>query len=132
LTDTKISLIETRFDYGECEGEFSLATTVNMADMCFADGRLINFGNSNFFLNLPSPNPAVSKTVVKFGVGFETETVMEIISATGGNSIKLINERLESGEYEIDLPVSTLPNGSYIISYRSGPFVGTQKLIISK
>ncbi len=80
----------------------------------------------------PEPNPANNDVKLKFGVGLDCRTDIEIYNNLGKLVYKVVSQDLKNGEYEAFIPLRDLSNGSYFIKMISGPFVKTEHLLINK
>jgi hypothetical protein len=45
---------------------------------------------------------------------------------------KPVNQVLQIGKYSVNVPVTSLPSGTYFYTMKSGPFEQTQKMIVVK
>ncbi len=106
--------------------------TIAVTMVCYAEGRLVKIGSSQFSLEAPQPNPARDVTTVPYSTGIELSTSFELIDAMG-NVVKTIETPvLKSGQYELTVETSTLPSGLYILRMISGPYSSTQTISVVK
>lgn len=77
------------------------------------------------------PNPASSMATVHYPAEEETPLTVEILDVFGKVGARL-QFSATAGYNEIDLPIATLPNGSYWVRIGNNKAQTTKKLIISK
>ncbi|HEY5534025.1 MAG TPA: T9SS type A sorting domain-containing protein [Ignavibacteria bacterium] len=95
-------------------------------------------GEYKLFQNYPNPFNPVTK--IKFDVAEHTpnplsrgENVsLKIYDITGREIQTLVNEKLNSGTYEVTFDGSNYASGVYFYKLRSGEFVETKKLVLLK
>jgi hypothetical protein len=86
----------------------------------------------NFKLFQNYPNPFNPSTTINFQIQ-ETEFVtLKVYDILGNEITTLVNEKKESGSYNIAYNASGLSSGTYIYQLRMGSFVETKKLILIK
>ncbi len=86
-----------------------------------------------FELRTISPNPVgASGTKIDFGVGYDTQTRIDIIGSNGEIVATLVNERLNGGSYTLNFVPNNLASGSYIVRMISGSNSYTQRLQVVK
>lgn len=105
---------------------------VNLQDICFTDGRLIEISKERYSLSEPNPNPANDKIDLTFSVALDGQTKLEIVNSMGETVYTVVDASIKSGVYQAVVPTMDLSSGVYIVRLISGPFVRTQKLMISK
>lgn len=117
--------------HGVCQVQDTLGATVTLKDICYLKGRLVVVGKP-YLLKEPVPNPAADAFNLSFQVGLKGQTTVEIYNAMGALVATLVDEKLLEGEYNINASAAGLPSGAYHLIMRSGSFVDTKRLIISK
>lgn len=106
--------------------------TIAVKMVCYAEGRLVKIGSSQFAMEAPQPNPAREATTIPYATGIELATTFELIDAMG-NIVKTVETPvLKSGQYELTLETTTLPSGMYILRMVSGPYTATQAISVVK
>ncbi|RPI67115.1 MAG: T9SS C-terminal target domain-containing protein, partial [Ignavibacteriae bacterium] len=105
---------------------------IKVKDVCFAAGRLVKFGEAQFSLDTPKPNPARDHTMVTYSTGIELSTTFELVDAMGNVVRTIMTPVLKSGHYEVDIETSTLSSGLYILRMSSGPYISTQMISVVK
>ena len=78
------------------------------------------------------PNPAAANCTVEFSLRNEEIIGQQIIDLTGKILVKKENFTAFNGANKVDLDVSSLASGSYLIRLTNGEFVLTEKLEILK
>ncbi len=107
-------------------GEIQLAT-------CVQDLRNVVFSKSQFFLQSVEPNPVGGEGfVLKYGVAFEGQTIIELVNSKGEIVKVLQNGIVQPGHFEQFIPTSDLSSGTYFIRMSSGIFNDFTRLIIAK
>ncbi|MFP4527496.1 MAG: choice-of-anchor D domain-containing protein [Candidatus Kapaibacterium sp.] len=132
LGNTMESSIAFRYINNECSTEETIATDINIAKVCFLDGRLITVSGSKYALYDPAPNPAGETVNIKYGVGFEAMTTVGLYNSMGQLVRTIVSERLKPGLYEQTIPTAELGSGVYLLKMESGPYMKTQRIVISK
>jgi hypothetical protein len=132
LGDTRESSIEFRHLLEPCATPDVLATGITIAEVCFLDGRLITVTGTKYALFDPAPNPAGETLNVKFGVGFETITTVELYNSMGQKVKTITNKRLKAGIYEENISTGELSSGVYLLKMNAGPYTETRQVVISK
>lgn len=115
-----------------CATEDNVGATIELEKICFLDGRLIVFSNTQYSLSQPEPNPSNSNSLIEFGVGLDGQTNIVIYNSIGQLVKTIMDDNLKSGNYKINIDLSDLSSGVYYIIMKSGPFIETKQLVISK
>ena len=101
-----------------------------------SDGTLESFESSNnpytFSLNQPYPNPFNPSTTLDFSIPFSDNVNIRVLDIVGREVDILMNEYLTNGNYRIEWNGQGHPSGIYFISFESGGFVETQKVVLMK
>jgi hypothetical protein len=118
--------------HGNCVTDDTLATTFLLTGVCNLSGRLIAFTGADYILSTPNPNPASDQVNIKFNVGFDGITKIELINAFGSIVQSYINTELKSGSYDLNIRTDEIPSGVYTIRMISGHFSQSVNLIIAK
>ena len=57
---------------------------------------------------------------------------MTIFNSAGSAIAKPVNMKQGAGSHSVAIPINELASGVYFIELKAGPYVGTQRLVISK
>jgi hypothetical protein len=87
---------------------------------------------TGFSLGQNYPNPFQNETTVKFKIPKQQKVTLSIFDVSGKAINVLINETLNSGEYKVPFSAKDLPSGVYYYQLRTGEFMDTKKLIVSR
>jgi hypothetical protein len=77
------------------------------------------------------PNPTDEQVNMVVSVDQPRNTTIDLIN-TQGERFRYLSEVLQKGDYNINLDVSEMPSGNYIIEIISEENRVTQKLLINK
>tara|TARA_E500000178_G_C16664163_1_gene592018 strand:- start:187 stop:699 length:513 start_codon:yes stop_codon:yes gene_type:complete len=101
-----------------------------------SEGTLESFESSNnpytFSLNQPYPNPFNPSTTLDFSIPFSENVNIRVLDIVGREVDILMNEYLTNGNHRIEWNGQGHPSGIYFISFESGGFVETQKVVLMK
>lgn len=104
---------------------------VNLPKVCAWDMRHVVVSLGTFSLQDPEPNPSDgSRVVIRFGVGYEAATRLQIVNSLGEVVRIPLDQVLAPGSYEATLDVSDLPNGVYFIRMTSGHWNAPTKALL--
>jgi hypothetical protein len=107
-------------------------TDISVQEVCSGVLRLVKLGNASFGIEPPKPNPASDVVEVMYSTGIGLSTIFEIVDGVG-NLVETISTPIQpSGIYQLDLDVSRLGSGLYVIRMTSGPFVEARVISIVK
>jgi hypothetical protein len=84
--------------------------------------RLAEFGRAISGVKPMRPNPVVNNGTINYSVGVAGPARIALYNAMGEEVAVLLNEWLESGNYELTADLSTLPNGTYYYQVVAGPY----------
>jgi hypothetical protein len=118
--------IHTRFlvgGYNFSFMEFELVTT----DIKNESSYSLSF---NLYQNYP--NPFNSTTVINYSVAAASEVSIKIYDVLGKETVILVNEMKQAGNYSIQFSTEKLPSGAYICSMKAGDYSSSKKLILLK
>jgi hypothetical protein len=76
------------------------------------------------------PNPCSGVARLRFLISDSGYLISELYMISGRKVRELINEMAYPGEYEIEVDVSDLPAGIYVVSLQSGNSITTGRLIV--
>jgi hypothetical protein len=106
--------------------------SIEMKEVCYSEGRLINLGRAMFQLNPPRPNPSRDVATLAYSTGIETQTTFTLVNAMGSVVRHIVTPSLPSGEYELTLNVDDLGSGVYSLQMVSGPFSASVPVVITR
>ncbi len=107
-------------------------TTTIILNTCVIDIRPIEIALAPYFIEVIQNTSNDESMRVKFGVGFDANTKIEIINLANGYIVPLMNEHTKQGVYEMTISTHQFPSGVYALRYISGSFSQTQKFVIVK
>lgn len=131
LGDVAKSNIEFATEVNDCIQDKQIGTIVNLGNMCFVDGRLVDLSDVQFGTDV-APNPATSEMKMKVGIGFDVPTKIEIVNTMGEVVLVPMVNEMKKGVYDVTIPVNNLANGLYLVRVTAGPYIETKTVIIQK
>jgi len=78
------------------------------------------------------PNPFNPKTSIQYVVGGWQFVTLKVYDVLGNEIATLVNEKKQSGSYEIEFSAKGLPSGIYFYQLSAGNFVETKKMLLLK
>ena len=87
---------------------------------------------SEFKLFNNYPNPFNPITKIKFDVKELRLVTLKVYDVTGKLVTTLVNQKLQTGEYNVDFDGRDLSSGIYIYRIVAGDFVQSEKMILVK
>jgi hypothetical protein len=126
-------LVDTNDD-GRFEVVFAIMTSMGNTGICKIsyDGSSSNPqqpDQKGEFVAQNFPNPFGDSTIVKYNVKSYGLVTLKIFDVQGTELYSLINEKKQSGDYEIKLDKLNLNSGTYYYQLFIGDEVGTKKMI---
>lgn len=88
--------------------------------------------SAEFILNQNFPNPFNPETNIRFSIPDNAFVTLSVFDVTGRLIEKLIDNKLEAGNYEVKWKPENLNSGIYFYRLISGSYIGTKKLIFIK
>ena len=90
---------------------------------------------ADYILYQNFPNPFNPSTKIKFDVPSvvkhqRTEVSIVVYDLIGREVVKLVNETLETGRYEVEFDGSDLPSGIYLYRFTAGNFTETKRMVL--
>jgi len=85
-----------------------------------------------FQLNQLYPNPFNPSTTLEFSIPFSDNVNIRVLDITGREVDILMNKYLTNGNHRIEWNGQKHPSGVYFISFQSGGFVQTRKVVLMK
>ena len=78
------------------------------------------------------PNPSSTAATIEFSVKENTRTSIAVYNTTGQLVKSVFEEQLNAGKYSLNIDVSTIPSGSYMVRFEAGGVIQTRPLQIVK
>lgn len=105
------------FDWGTyCAQSPSIVDAKVPIEICRAGGdRLFNPNAQGLAVNV-SPNPPKEKSTITFNTPENGITSVEVFSMLGEKMATLYNSYIQAGTYSFEIPISSLPVGTYYIT----------------
>ena len=91
-----------------------------------------NISTAEYQLYQNYPNPFNPVTKISYVLPKESNVELTIYDIQGKEITNLINEKQESGRYEVDFNAANLPSGVYIYKLTAGNFQSIKKLTLLK
>lgn len=107
------------------------ATTEIKVIACNIDATLLQFSDLAYSV-VVSPNPSTGNMKVKLNVAWEEETQIHLYNTLGVLVQELNNSTLGKGTHEFIINTNELSTGIYMLSVRSGAYIITEQVLISK
>ncbi len=104
---------------------------VRVVGDCELQNRLLEVG-ANFAINIMGNNPANESTKIAFSIITDDITSISLYNSLGQELSQLVNTSLKPGFYEQSFSTSTLSDGLYFITMKSGINQKTIKFVVSK
>ena len=87
---------------------------------------------TSFNLTNNYPNPFNPTTVINFQIPSSENVSLKVYNMLGQEVATLVNERMETGVYEVGFDASQLSSGIYIYSIKAGKFTASKKMTLIK
>ena len=100
--------------------------------ICGLEQRLFDFTRFGLSIGFPEPNPASDEVLFPFEIPFDGMTRVVVFDLLGYERLVAIDRFLVAGSYDLSIPVSLLPAGTYILHFRSGQFSATRRLEVRR
>ena len=78
------------------------------------------------------PNPSSTAATIEFSVKENTRTSIAVYNTTGQLVKSVFEEQLNAGKYSLNIDVSAIPSGSYMVRFEAGGVIQTRPLQIVK
>ena len=91
-----------------------------------------NLTPNKYSLEQNYPNPFNPSTTIKYSVPQRSMVLLKIYDITGREVQTLLNQEMNSGNYEVTFNASKLASGVYFYCIRSNDFVSTKKMMLIK
>jgi len=95
----------------------------------------VNEGSNNpetYSLEQNYPNPFNPSTSIQFRIPENSFVTLKIYNVLGKEITTLVNEKLNTGKYEIEWNASEYPSGVYFYQLKTNDFAETKKMILVK
>ncbi|GIV55589.1 MAG: hypothetical protein KatS3mg040_0357 [Candidatus Kapaibacterium sp.] len=100
--------------------------------VCAFNLRFVKITTTSFNVRV-NPNPINGTGAdIRFGVGYDAPTTLELISTSGDVVATLVRGELKAGEYTVRFVPNGIASGSYMLRMRSGDYTETVPIIIEK
>ncbi len=116
---------------GSCAVIASTGTTVDLS-VCGLSYRMMEMTTSKYALLGNSPNPFNPSTRIRFSLGLDGPTRVEVFDAAGIRLETLVDDYLQPGEYELSWDAGTFPSGLYYCRISSGQWSATETMMLAK
>ncbi len=102
--------------------------------VCVNTLRLIKISGIQYGLSNVSPNPSEGKANIEYSIALKAQTKITLIDNGGKKLFDLLNEELEPGYYDLTIDVNrlSLPSGTYLIHFESGPYSDVRSFVVIK
>lgn len=87
---------------------------------------------SEFVLNQNYPNPFNPNTIIRFHIKDSRFVELKIFDIIGREITRLVNEKLNTGTYEVNWDGSNFPNGIYFYRLTAGDYTETKRMVLVK
>lgn len=87
---------------------------------------------SAYSLNQNYPNPFNPSTKISYSLPQSQFATLKIYDAIGNEVVTLVNEKQNSGSYEVEFNANNLSSGIYFYSLKTDNFFETKKMILIK
>ena len=84
------------------------------------------------FLRSNAPNPAVDRTIVRYGLPTSGHVTMVVYDALGREIVRSVDEYKEAGFHSVTVVTSNLPAGVYFYSLTVDNFRETRSMVVFK
>ncbi len=135
LDSTKKSLInaEISSNADECVKFKSFSSKIDLEPVCVDDLRKFNISGYDYDLQEISPNPVKEdKTEINYTLAIEAHTRLELFNAQGEMVMLLKDGVMQPGNFSTEIDLSDLASGVYFYRLKSGPYMKSLPLVISK
>ena len=85
-----------------------------------------------FELRQNEPNPCSGTTCLRYQISDTRYLISDLFDISGRKICELLNEKKMPGEYNLEIDVSDLPDGIYIVKMRAGNEIALVKVLVVK
>jgi hypothetical protein len=100
--------------------------------LCGAAYRLIEMTSGSYALDAAMPNPFNPTTQIRFSLGLDGPTRLDILDVAGRVVARLVDGHLAEGRYSVTWDATAQPSGLYYCRLRSGDWSRTGTLLLVK
>jgi hypothetical protein len=93
---------------------------------------VVNLVPNYFALYQNYPNPFNPTTTIRYQLPKESNVTIKIYDILGTEVATLLNEKKDSGTYEVELNGIVLASGTYFYKIQAGDFIQTKKMLLLK
>ncbi|MBT8380015.1 MAG: T9SS type A sorting domain-containing protein, partial [Ignavibacteria bacterium] len=86
----------------------------------------------SYALSQNYPNPFNPSTTIQFSVPELSNVNIKVYNLIGQEIAVLVNEQLQSGNYEVRFNAANMPSGVYFYRFQTDNFVETKKMLLTK
>lgn len=122
-------VLESNLPYVEFDERPGLFT---LDPICGLQERMFEFTRFGLYLDGPKPNPASDETVLELEIPFDGQTTVLLYDLLGLERLRVTDQFLTAGHYNIAIPLVALPPGTYIVRVRSGTYSFTRRLDVMR
>ena len=115
----------------ECLRFRSRPGLVRLDTICGLNLRLIESSLFEYAAPIAIPNPSDGLVRIKYSLGLDGPTTLEIYDVLGNRVAILVNEYQEAGEYAVEWDGGSVGSGTYWMRLRSGDWKGEDQVIIN-
>ena len=101
-------------------------------EICVSENRRVIIGDATT-VSAPMPNPVESTFNLDFNISFdETPVTIDIYNTLGQKIGSLLNQQMQSGNYEMTFSTAAIESGAYILRFHAGYYIQDIQLLIVK
>jgi hypothetical protein len=87
--------------------------------------------NNSYSLEQNYPNPVQSKTKISFSIPVAEKAYLDIYDMQGKRIARILSEHMQPGNFSMDYDASSVANGTYFYTLKSGKFSESKKMIVN-
>jgi uncharacterized protein YegL len=118
--------------YNSCNSPVNFGTKIEITDVCFLKGRLVDVSSQNYSLSNIAPNPVVDNLNIDYSIAFDADLTIDIVSQTGEVVYSVQQSQQKAGAYSLSIPANAIQNGVYWVVLRSSFYEDFKSVIISR
>jgi hypothetical protein len=108
--------------------DYSSDSTVTVIDLSAASVRGVASVMDGAALDQSVPNPASTGARIRFSLGHPADVRLRLYAIDGRPVAELADRRFDAGSYDVEVPVTDLPAGSYLYVLRAGDEILTRTM----
>ena len=87
--------------------------------------------NPNVYLAQNYPNPAIGFTNIEYMLSKDANVKLKLFDVLGKSTTNLVNKHLKTGNYQLQLTTSDLPNGIYLyVLHINGKPIASKRMVV--